>query len=338
MTMNRPLPLIAARPVRAFAWIPRGPTLVRSRHTAKPVADEHVVDAVRVATDEIRGSRRDRNEASVCTDRRVPTSAVSWPRGRGAHRSREDQSQRRYRRITHSCADHTKPSCRKREAPVMIHRGRGNRTRARERPPAIASLAARARPREGGPSTRAGRAGAAGSARTPASRRASLPLRSRRSEQPARTRGRAAAVLSRSRRAGHQNHGGPVAGADEDVLGSRGAVEEVPRPRIRPHRRPAACTPPTARGTPPAATRSGSGRSDHPARAQEVTPKCGTRLAALERAPRAGRPQSFSEVRHTASLTLTTNQPSQTGARPEPESSSGASDTPRVYGCVRPGR
>src|SRR5205807_9729322 len=39
----------------------------------------------------------------------------------------------------------------------------------------------------------------------------------------------------------------------------------------------------------------------------------------------------FSEVNHSASRTFTTNQPSAAGARPEPESSSGASGTARVY-------
>src|SRR2546421_7903422 len=41
----------------------------------------------------------------------------------------------------------------------------------------------------------------------------------------------------------------------------------------------------------------------------------------------------FSDVNHWASRTFTTNQPSPAGARPEPESSSGASRTARVYGC-----
>src|SRR5207244_6348857 len=41
----------------------------------------------------------------------------------------------------------------------------------------------------------------------------------------------------------------------------------------------------------------------------------------------------FSDVNHRASRTFTTNQPSAAGASPEPESSSGASGTARVYGC-----
>src|SRR2546426_8401488 len=40
----------------------------------------------------------------------------------------------------------------------------------------------------------------------------------------------------------------------------------------------------------------------------------------------------FSDVNHWASRTFKTNQPSPAGARPEPESSSGASGTARVYG------
>ena len=39
----------------------------------------------------------------------------------------------------------------------------------------------------------------------------------------------------------------------------------------------------------------------------------------------------FSDVHHSASRTFTTNQPSLAGARPEPESSSRASGTARVY-------
>src|SRR6478609_2459499 len=39
----------------------------------------------------------------------------------------------------------------------------------------------------------------------------------------------------------------------------------------------------------------------------------------------------FSEVSHWASRTFTTNQPSPAGARPEPESSSGASGMRRLY-------
>src|SRR5712664_3441448 len=39
----------------------------------------------------------------------------------------------------------------------------------------------------------------------------------------------------------------------------------------------------------------------------------------------------FSDVNHAASRTFTTNQPSPAGARPEPESLSGASGTARVY-------
>src|SRR3954452_722587 len=42
-----------------------------------------------------------------------------------------------------------------------------------------------------------------------------------------------------------------------------------------------------------------------------------------------------SEVHHSASRTFTTNQPSVTGARPEPKSSSRASATARVYPRAR---
>src|SRR3954463_9676086 len=42
-------------------------------------------------------------------------------------------------------------------------------------------------------------------------------------------------------------------------------------------------------------------------------------------------PNAF-DVHHSASRTFTTNQPSATGTRPEPESSSRASGTARVYG------
>ena len=41
----------------------------------------------------------------------------------------------------------------------------------------------------------------------------------------------------------------------------------------------------------------------------------------------------LSDVHHSASRTFTTNQPSLAGARPEPESSSRASGTARVYGA-----
>src|SRR2546421_10819587 len=44
----------------------------------------------------------------------------------------------------------------------------------------------------------------------------------------------------------------------------------------------------------------------------------------------------FSDVNHWASRTFTTNQPSPAGARPEPESASGASGTARVYGRFGP--
>src|SRR5688572_15302715 len=41
------------------------------------------------------------------------------------------------------------------------------------------------------------------------------------------------------------------------------------------------------------------------------------------------------DVHHSASRTLTTNQPSPAGARPEPKSSSRASGIARVYGVLR---
>src|SRR6266571_458572 len=43
----------------------------------------------------------------------------------------------------------------------------------------------------------------------------------------------------------------------------------------------------------------------------------------------------FSDVNHWASRTFTTNQPSPADARPEPESSSGASGTARVLRMLR---
>src|ERR687887_2730436 len=47
-----------------------------------------------------------------------------------------------------------------------------------------------------------------------------------------------------------------------------------------------------------------------------------------------GRFSPFSDVNHIASPTFTTNQPSVVGARPEPESSSCASRTARVYSAL----
>src|SRR5438876_3588632 len=64
-------------------------------------------------------------------------------------------------------------------------------------------------------------------------------------------------------------------------------------------------------------------------------PSCGNSNAWLSKAHSEpdGRFPPFSDVNHWASRTFTTNQPSPAGARPEPESSSGASRTARVYGC-----
>src|SRR2546427_7336616 len=64
-------------------------------------------------------------------------------------------------------------------------------------------------------------------------------------------------------------------------------------------------------------------------------PTCGkenSRLSKRQSEP-GGFFSAFSAVNHWASRTFTTNQPSPAGARPEPESSSGASRTARVYGC-----
>jgi hypothetical protein len=62
-------------------------------------------------------------------------------------------------------------------------------------------------------------------------------------------------------------------------------------------------------------------------------PSCGNSDFALskEHSEPDGRFSPFSEVNHWASRTFTTNQPSEAGARPEPESSSCASGTARLY-------
>ena len=58
-----------------------------------------------------------------------------------------------------------------------------------------------------------------------------------------------------------------------------------------------------------------------------LMPNCANELSLLSKTQ--AEPVS-SDVIHAVSRTLTTNQPSLTGARPEPESSSLASDTGRV--------
>src|SRR6266550_3902339 len=67
-------------------------------------------------------------------------------------------------------------------------------------------------------------------------------------------------------------------------------------------------------------------------------PMCGNSAFALSKlhSEPDGFISPFSDVNHWASRTFTTNQPSPVGARPEPESSSGASSTARVYGCFEP--
>src|SRR6186997_1733660 len=64
-----------------------------------------------------------------------------------------------------------------------------------------------------------------------------------------------------------------------------------------------------------------------------LMPTCGNRC------PRVSNPHpesNVSDVHHSASRTFTTNQPSETGARPEPLSSRGASGTARPYLSARP--
>src|SRR4029453_8034653 len=65
-------------------------------------------------------------------------------------------------------------------------------------------------------------------------------------------------------------------------------------------------------------------------------PSCENSAAPLSKAHSApeGCFSSLSDVNHSAARTFTTNQPSATGARPEPESSSLASGTARVYSRV----
>src|SRR5438093_4462616 len=62
-------------------------------------------------------------------------------------------------------------------------------------------------------------------------------------------------------------------------------------------------------------------------------PNCGNSKSRLskEHSEPDGFFPPFSDVNHWASRTFTTNQPSPAGARPEPESLSGASRTARVY-------
>src|SRR2546428_13541816 len=64
-----------------------------------------------------------------------------------------------------------------------------------------------------------------------------------------------------------------------------------------------------------------------------LMPTCGNSAFALSKAHSEpdGFFSPFSDVNHWASRTFTTNQPSPAGARPEPESSSRASSTARVY-------
>ena len=67
-------------------------------------------------------------------------------------------------------------------------------------------------------------------------------------------------------------------------------------------------------------------------------PNCGNSTLSLSKphsAPEGRRDPDVSEVNHWASRAFTTNQPSEAGARPEPESSSCASGTARVYRVVR---
>src|SRR2546430_1656981 len=67
-------------------------------------------------------------------------------------------------------------------------------------------------------------------------------------------------------------------------------------------------------------------------------PSCGNSNSWLskEHSEPDGRFSRFSDVNHWASRTFTTNQPWPAGARPEPESSSGASGTARGYECFGP--
>src|SRR5438034_4286344 len=62
-------------------------------------------------------------------------------------------------------------------------------------------------------------------------------------------------------------------------------------------------------------------------------PSCGNPASRLskEHSEPDGCFSPFSDVNHSASRTFTTNQPSAAGARPEPESSSRASGTARLY-------
>src|SRR5262249_29476122 len=59
-----------------------------------------------------------------------------------------------------------------------------------------------------------------------------------------------------------------------------------------------------------------------------LIPSCGNQAASLSNVQPD--PKDF-DVCHSASRVLTTNQPSSAGARPDPESSSRASGTTRVY-------
>jgi hypothetical protein len=103
----------------------------------------------------------------------------------------------------------------------------------------------------------------------------------------------------------------------------------APRPRR------AACTPRTERGTPPASTRSGRAHWARPAPGRGVgyqAPRTGTPRSRTRTPSQTAAFRPSQNVNHCASRTFTTNQPSPAGASPEPESSSGASGTPRVYG------
>ena len=94
-----------------------------------------------------------------------------------------------------------------------------------------------------------------------------------------------------SRRAAARTHGehdrGPVAGADDDVLASRRAVEEVLRLSAAPRPRRSAGTRPRARGSPPARSRGGTAHRLRRLEHVEVDPELGKRRlpSKLQNAP-----------------------------------------------------
>ena len=128
--------------------------------------------------------------------------------------------------------------------------------------------------------------------------------------------------------------------------GSRTACRRLPRTRapsrqasgrsprlegVAPRPRRAACTHRPERGRPPDSPRRGKRCSGRASRTVTLIPNCGNSTGES--------PYSFanqhaaplvSEVNHSASRTLTTNQPSVTGASPEPASSSRASVKNRI--------